>query len=193
MKLAGVERSTPFVEADRLESLSCGCPSVSVPQRDLKATFAGLDHQEEYFPMISREDPQAFFGQAPESIQPRAPVPTPLRIQTGFGSLVNNDLEGNSSAKVEINNGNLYDFDSSDDEIMQMDSPIPRPSSQSSAGGPENQAGDAPRNTPSHQFTPLRNQMREELHTLRVSNVPYPLEITDANLSSLKPSFNSSN
>ncbi|PMD41316.1 hypothetical protein L207DRAFT_323111 [Hyaloscypha variabilis F] len=139
------EHESPSVEVTPPESSAYGCPHMVVPQKDLKATFVGLDHQQEYFPMISREDPQAFFGLAPKSLQPRAPPPpTPLGRQTRVEQSVPHYIR-RQSPKVEVDNGNLYDADSSDEENMPADSPmspIPRPSSQSSLSGPENPAGD---------------------------------------------------
>ena len=124
--------------------------------------------------MISREDPQAFFGLAPESLRPRAPLSMPLSIQTRVEKSVNSALRRNSPPNVKIDNGNPNDADSSDGEIMQLDSPIPRPSSRSSVSSPENQTNDVTRNTPSRTIAPYRAQMREELQDLRVSNVPHP-------------------
>jgi hypothetical protein len=39
-----------------------------------KATFTGLSREEEYFPMISRNEPQAFFGLAPAAVRPKEPT-----------------------------------------------------------------------------------------------------------------------
>jgi hypothetical protein len=164
-----------------------------VPQKDWKFTFPGLDPQEEYFPMISREDPQAFFGLAPKSLRPRAPLSIPLSIQTRVGQSVNSALRRNSPPNVKIDNGNLYDADSSDGEIMQLDSPIPRPSSRSSVGSPENQTNDILRNTPSGTIAPYRAQMREELLDLRVSTFLIHLDIADSSFPRRKPSLSSSN
>ena len=123
--------------------------------------------------MIAREDPQAFFGLAPESLQPRAPP----RSRTMFGGSVSNDHEPNPVPKVDLDGDHrsLYDADSSDDEAMQIDSSISRPSRQSSVSGPENQAGEVLTNTLSRQLTPSRIQMRQEQLRLRVSIIPNPL------------------
>ena len=145
-----------------------------VPQKDLKVTFAGLDPQEDYFSMISREDPQAFFCLAPKSLQPRAPLSMSLSVQTRVEQSDKSALRRNSPPNVEIDNGNLYDADSSDGEIMQLDSPSPPPSSRSSVSGPENQTNDVLRHIPSRTIAPYRAQMREELQDLRVSHVPHP-------------------
>ncbi|KAE9373626.1 hypothetical protein N431DRAFT_338191 [Stipitochalara longipes BDJ] len=176
IKLSDSEYASPSLEVSSLQGPSCGCPSMVVPQKDLKATFMGLDHRQEYFPMIAREDPQAFFGLAPRSLRPRAPLPVPLSIQTRVEQPGNNNRRRNSPPKADIDHGDLYDADSPGEEIMQLDSPTPRPFSQSSASGPDNSTGDVPRDTPSRQFTPHRTQMREELQNLRVSHIPPPPE-----------------
>ncbi|KAI9773653.1 MAG: hypothetical protein M1840_006927 [Geoglossum simile] len=49
---------------------TCGCPEQVVSQMAWNATFTGLSHEEEYFPMISRNEPQAFFGMAPVAVRP---------------------------------------------------------------------------------------------------------------------------
>jgi hypothetical protein len=68
--------------------------------------------------------------------------------------------------------GNIYDADSSDDEIMRRDSPILRPSSQSSVSDPENQTGQNIAHMPTRAFTSSRNEMTKEPEKLRVSTVP---------------------
>jgi hypothetical protein len=68
--------------------------------------------------MISREDPQVFFSLVPKSLQPRAPLSISLSIQTRVEQSVNSALRRNSPPKVKIDNGNLYDADSLDGEIM---------------------------------------------------------------------------
>ncbi|CZR65095.1 uncharacterized protein PAC_14995 [Phialocephala subalpina] len=64
---------------------NCGCPKIIVDQRDHKATFAGLDAEEEYFPMISRTEFQSFFGLAPSAVRPLAPlaVASPTTMHVG--------------------------------------------------------------------------------------------------------------
>lgn len=144
----------------------------------MKITFKGLDHQQEYFPMIARDDPEAFFGLAPRSLRPTAPPsPVQLIVQTRVEARRpgRSNVRRQSPPKAEIDHGNLYDADSSDETNIQMDSPILRPSSQSSVSGQENRASDVLRDTPSRQLTPYRTQMREELQNLKVSYRPHPL------------------
>jgi len=53
----------------------CGCPSKSVPLKDIMVVFEGLDHDEEYFPMVSAADNQAFYSLPPPPVRPAAPLP----------------------------------------------------------------------------------------------------------------------
>ncbi|CZT07834.1 uncharacterized protein RCO7_10885 [Rhynchosporium graminicola] len=50
----------------------CQCPQKIVSQKDFGANFDDLDHKQHYFPMVSRNDCNAFFGLAPESLSPIA-------------------------------------------------------------------------------------------------------------------------
>jgi hypothetical protein len=52
----------------------CDCPEQLVSLRTSEATFYNLSHEEEYFPMVARTDPQAFFAQTPKPLRPNAPV-----------------------------------------------------------------------------------------------------------------------
>jgi hypothetical protein len=45
-----------------LESERCGCPSKTVLRKEFRVLFTDLDNTEEYFPMVSREDPEAFLA-----------------------------------------------------------------------------------------------------------------------------------
>lgn len=40
--------------------------------KDWRAVFHGLNHEEEYFPMVARTDVQAFFALPPNPIRPKA-------------------------------------------------------------------------------------------------------------------------
>lgn len=52
----------------------CGCPEQLVPRKDSNVTFRNLDHRAEYFPMVARTTPQAFFGCPPPAVRPRSPT-----------------------------------------------------------------------------------------------------------------------
>ena len=46
----------------------CRCPQKVVPQNQSRVSFVDLDSEEEYFPMVSRNEDCAFFGIRPKSI-----------------------------------------------------------------------------------------------------------------------------
>ncbi|KAJ9495511.1 hypothetical protein H2202_009051 [Exophiala xenobiotica] len=56
---------------------SCGCPFQAIPGNKFEAVFHGLDHQEHYFPMVSRFDEKAFFGRPPAPVRPAEVDKTP--------------------------------------------------------------------------------------------------------------------
>ncbi|KAK5573048.1 hypothetical protein LTR43_001707 [Exophiala xenobiotica] len=65
----------------------CGCPVQTIPGNKFEALFHGLDHREDYFPMVSRFEDNAFFGRPPASARPievdmivsNSSTPTPSR------------------------------------------------------------------------------------------------------------------
>jgi hypothetical protein len=75
----------------------CNCPEKIVSQKDFKALFKELDPQEEYFPMVSRTDANAFFGLPPKSVRPNAPDVT-IPIRSGSRENENTPRIGDSSA-----------------------------------------------------------------------------------------------
>ncbi len=114
----------------------CDCPEQVVSQKTFKATFTGLNHKEEYFPMISRSEPQAFFGLAPAAVRPtvlvRAPPTRPIHIRRS--SPAKNALPTYQQYVRDTLNGgheNLYDASSNGGrEFMDVDTPRPSPSTQ---------------------------------------------------------------
>jgi hypothetical protein len=54
----------------------CGCPYQTLSEGDPGALFTGLNSEEAYFPMVSRDYNQAFFGVPPKAVRP-APNPVP--------------------------------------------------------------------------------------------------------------------
>ncbi|PVH72999.1 hypothetical protein DL98DRAFT_576490 [Cadophora sp. DSE1049] len=114
----------------------CGCPEKVVSQKDFSVTFCGLNSHEAYFPMVSRDDVQAFFGLAPKSLKPeRVQVPV-NRLRT----TINCATPKRTSARDSVvpkedftlsDMGDLYGV-SDDDEppmaAMLAYSPLPRPS-----------------------------------------------------------------
>ncbi|KAI9781879.1 MAG: hypothetical protein M1839_005673 [Geoglossum umbratile] len=52
----------------------CDCLEQVISQTACKTTFSGLNPEEEYFPMISRNKPRAFFSLAPTPVRPTRPT-----------------------------------------------------------------------------------------------------------------------
>lgn len=67
-------------------------------QTDGTALFQGLNHSKYYFPMVSRTDPQAFFGATPESVRPRSHAIQPEDVQPASTS--SNDELGGVKSKL---------------------------------------------------------------------------------------------
>lgn len=87
--------------------------------KDRKAAFLGLDHREEYFPMVARLDTQAFFALPPEAISPRAPNPVPKVPTNNITSPINCSDHGS-----EINDEGLANFGGiSSDEATDSEEP----------------------------------------------------------------------
>ena len=66
----------------------CGCPEQVVSRKNSNAIFRNLDHLAEYFPMVARTTPQAFFGRPPKAVRPRSPPVRP-QISISGGSTFN--------------------------------------------------------------------------------------------------------
>jgi hypothetical protein len=90
--------------------------------KDRRAVFLGLDHEEEYFPMLARTDSQAFFALPPEAISPRAPKLAPLdRVPAQ-----NPTSHLNYDYGHDVHDGGLASFyDSSDEDESDMGSDEP--------------------------------------------------------------------
>ena len=101
--------------------------------KDRKAVFLGLDHKEEYFPMVARIDSQAFFAMPPAAISPRGPrlaltdrVPTnnliaPLNHSSYDNTVDDEGFEG-------------FDGSSGDESDADSDEPVERRSERGSTG-----------------------------------------------------------
>ncbi len=59
-----------FHQQQRRTTVVCGCPVQAVPGNKFEAVFRGLDHREDYFPMVSRFEDKAFFGRPPAPVRP---------------------------------------------------------------------------------------------------------------------------
>jgi hypothetical protein len=137
----------------------CNCPVKFVSLKTFKATFIGLDHEEEYFPMISRCEPQAFFGLAPAPVRPtalvRAPPTSPIhirrsspveRVLPAYQQYVRNTLNGGHE--------DLYDASSNvGNEFMDVNTPHLSPSTQTivteSESSPDRRGGNVESRTAS--------------------------------------------
>jgi hypothetical protein len=122
----------------------CGCPKKVVSLKDSSVTFHDLDHTQEYFPMVSRTVPQSFFASPPSAVLPKPPqitcltldpAVTPLELST---QVTPNNL--NPSAHEGNRNYGLSGHDD-DDDHMETDTPIGRPSTQIPNNGPQNISG----------------------------------------------------
>lgn len=134
--------------------------------------------------MVSREDPAAFFGMAPKSLRPNAP---PLTLSRSRPRVGHSTLNANHASSVTYKNeewasgvdlGDIYNENSSDEgEIIPLDPPIFRASSQSLVSGPENGSGEGTANTPTRVLTPSPNRMANEPQKFRVSKCLGPSRI----------------
>lgn len=77
----------------------CGCMYDVVSHDDSGVTFQGLDPEEEYFPMVSRNSNLAFFGVPPQAIRP---TQTP---HTGSDGSADSDGDSEDDSEEESNDG----------------------------------------------------------------------------------------
>ncbi|KAG4441520.1 hypothetical protein IFR05_002977 [Cadophora sp. M221] len=99
------------------DSSSCGCPERVVSQKNFSATFIELETEEEYFPMVSRDDSQAFFGLAPKGIKPKSA----LANKSGPCDTSKRTPARTSAPKEDyslFDSGDLYGVSSDDDEPL---------------------------------------------------------------------------
>jgi hypothetical protein len=153
----------------------CDCPEQVVPRKTFKATFTRLDHNEKYFPMISRGEPQAFFGLAPAAVRPtalvRSPPASPIHIRRS--SPAKNALSTNQQHGRDTLNGgqeDLYDASSNDGrEFMDIDTPHPSPSTHTLVTESESDPDGRGDNVQSRSASPVNPpQVRRRPVTIRV-------------------------
>jgi hypothetical protein len=102
------------LNGDYRVSGKCDCQEKVVSRKHFKAIFEGLDPEEHYFPMVSRTDPQAFFGHPPQSVRPKVwdrIIPTRSAV-----------LENKSTPRFGTSNSNYrppsaYDEEDEDDFV----------------------------------------------------------------------------
>ncbi|KAK0130027.1 hypothetical protein ONS96_000565 [Cadophora gregata f. sp. sojae] len=114
----------------------CGCPEKVVSQKDFGATFSRLNLDEAYFPMIARNDFQAFFGLPPRSLKPQT-IQVPVnesRTRIVCAARRRTPTRASVDTKDDFTvsgMGDLYgvsDDDESSIDAMHCHSPSPRPS-----------------------------------------------------------------
>jgi hypothetical protein len=85
---------------DTIGFAECDCPEQIVSQKDCNAIFSNLSHDEEYFPMVARTEPEAFFGTPPppppKEIRPKAPEVV-RSSQSSLSIFGNNPIQGSST------------------------------------------------------------------------------------------------
>lgn len=88
----------------------CGCPEQVVSHQESRTIFYGLNHEEEYFPMVSRPLPLAFFGLPPPALRPRA-LEKIVSI-TPPSSIANSPARLRGTSNVLLRNPSVDDRDS---------------------------------------------------------------------------------
>lgn len=83
----------------RTQSVGCDCPAQIVSRTLSRAIFTGLDHNEQYFPMVARLGKFSFFATPPIPVSPLAIV-APSSSDPLDGDHPNGAAEG-----VDFNNG----------------------------------------------------------------------------------------
>ena len=102
----------------------CGCPEQLVSLKESRAVFSGLNHEEEYFPMVSRTDIQAFFALPPKPLRPNAPVANlsdrSSLIKTPMSSIPTIKPDENTGRRAPLQDGafdGLYDMSDEENEL----------------------------------------------------------------------------
>ena len=93
--------SNPAIENEGVAE--CGCPYQTLSEGDPGAVFTGLNSEEAYFPMISRDYNQAFFGVPPKAVHPAAPKSAPNTVPQDPLSTVPPAPESKSDIAAEVN------------------------------------------------------------------------------------------
>lgn len=130
--------SGPNVNSD------CGCPEKVVLQKDSRAIFDNLEH-DDYFPMIARTHSQAFYGLPPKALQPTHLQIIHPKTSTGISSSISATSAPHNSHNhaCYINDTGDVESDASfgdtilEDAFMDMDSTTSHESIQSSLTGAE--------------------------------------------------------
>jgi hypothetical protein len=89
----------------------CGCPEQIVSQKDCNTIFSGLSHEEEYFPMVARTEPEAFFGIPLKEVQLRVPSVHRSIIAESHG-VIQRQISSESSSGGDASNSDHDDMNS---------------------------------------------------------------------------------
>jgi hypothetical protein len=94
--------SNPTLESEGVAE--CGCPYQTLSEGDPGAVFTGLNSEEAYFPMVSRDYNQAFFGVPPKAVRPAAAksAPNPVPQGTLFTAPPAPDSQSDIAAEVDL-------------------------------------------------------------------------------------------
>ena len=81
MEITDAKMSNTSIENEGIAE--CGCPYQALSEGDPGALFTGLNSEEAYFPMVSRDYNQAFFGVPPKAVRPAPPKSAPNPVPQG--------------------------------------------------------------------------------------------------------------
>jgi hypothetical protein len=106
----------------------CGCPEQIISPKDSKTTVHNLDPLEEYFPMMSRINAQAFFGLPPTGLRPKSPEKSTFSHPYNITDI----SERAAQAYVEDydSDQDLYGVSGGEHDDMEVDLPYRNSSSQ---------------------------------------------------------------
>ena len=117
--------SGPNVNSD------CGCPEKVVLQKDSRAIFDNLEH-DDYFPMIARTHSQAFFGLPPKALQPTHLQIIHPKISTRISNSISTTHACYNNDTGDMGSDASFAETILDDTFMDMDSTARHQSIQSS-------------------------------------------------------------
>ena len=127
--------SDPTIENEGVAE--CGCPYQTLSGGDPGAIFKGLNSEEAYFPMVSRDYNQAFFGVPPKAVRPAAPKSAPNPVPQGTLSTVSpspdskNDIAADKDllsppASQSTTSGNAHRSENEVDDVKDTQNDISR-------------------------------------------------------------------
>jgi hypothetical protein len=163
---------------DTIGFAKCGCPEQIVSQKDCNAIFSNLSHDEMYFPMVARTEPEAFFGIPPKEVRPKAPEVVRSAIASGVSNLEilarASTAESHREPQRQISSESWGggDTSNSDDDDLNGDPPTKRPSSQSSlssfGSNPTQGSSTSPATSSPQSSRPAQSRPAQEIAQLKV-------------------------